>query len=69
LKRGFEYFEVDMIDPLDTEINVDEIMERIREEVKRRKKLPEQETYQKAEQLPTNPSTIKGNMEEGIKRL
>jgi len=50
-----------MIDPLDKEINIDEIMERIREEVKRRKKLPAQETFQETEQLPPNPIIIKDN--------
>jgi O-antigen chain-terminating methyltransferase len=47
-----------MIKPPDTEIDVDEIMRRIRKEAERRKKLPEQETYQEAEPLTSKSSTI-----------
>ena len=47
-----------MIKPSDTEIDVDEIMRKIREEVKRRKKLPAQETLQEAEPLTSKSSTI-----------
>jgi len=47
-----------MIKPSDTEIDVDEIMRKIREEVKRRKKLPEQKTFQEPQPSVSKPSTI-----------
>ena len=50
-----------MIDPSNTEIDVDEIMRKIREEVKRRKILPEQETVQEPEPLPSESLTIEDN--------
>lgn len=43
---------MNMIDPLDKEINVDEIMEKIREELRRRGKLPIQEVSFSQETLP-----------------
>ena len=50
-----------MIKPPDTEIDVDEIMRKIRDEVERRKKLPEQETFREPEQLVSNSSIIEDN--------
>jgi len=50
-----------MTEPQTPEINVDEIMRKIREEVERRKKLREQEAYQGAEQLVSKSSTTEDN--------
>lgn len=50
-----------MIEPPNTEINIDEIMRRIKEEVERRRKLSGQETYQEAKQLISKSSTIGDN--------
>lgn len=47
-----------MIEPLDKEINVDEIMERIREEVRRRKGFPKAEAYNEGEPLPSEPQPV-----------
>jgi len=50
-----------MIDTSNKEIDVDEIMRKIREEVKRRKELPEQETFQETEQLISKSPTTEDN--------
>ncbi len=47
-----------MKDLLNTETDVDEIMRRIREEVERRKKVSEPETYPEQERLISTPQTI-----------
>ncbi|NWG04930.1 MAG: methyltransferase domain-containing protein [Syntrophaceae bacterium] len=52
-----------MIDPIDTEIDVDEIMRKIREEVKKRKP-PEQETLREPE--PLTPKSSSPGEPEGL---
>jgi len=50
-----------MVEAPDPEIDVDEIMQKIREEVARRKKLPEQETSRDPEQLVSKSSILEDN--------
>jgi hypothetical protein len=50
-----------MIEPPNSEIDVDEIMRRIKEEVERRKKLSGKETHHEAEQPISKSSPIEEN--------
>ena len=68
-EREEGFFEVGMIDPLDKDIDVDEIMEKIREELKRRGKLTSQETISNSEILTSvesSPSSPPINRDEVI---
>jgi SAM-dependent methyltransferase len=54
-------FEVDMVESPNTEINIEEIMRKIKEEVERRKKLSQEQTYQQGEESVSKSSTIEDN--------